>query len=169
MRITLVANLSANGQVLLAENPSHVAPQEALVFFAQQANTKGNIIIGRKTFEVMQMFPGGIKVLFPTAEIVILSNSTANIEGFTVKKSPEEAIEYLKSKSFQDILVGGGTAVFNAFLSNDLVSEIYFNNIPLLISDGGIIGNTGNLNATFKLGSYQILTPEIGQMHLVKK
>jgi hypothetical protein len=37
MRVTLTANLFANGQILLAANPKHQAPNEALGFFIQKA------------------------------------------------------------------------------------------------------------------------------------
>ncbi|WP_255549689.1 hypothetical protein [Flavobacterium sp. HJJ] len=40
MKVILIANISANGQVLLAGNPAHEAPQDALGFFVQEANTK---------------------------------------------------------------------------------------------------------------------------------
>ena len=168
MNVILIANLSANGKVLLAENPKHTAPQEALGFFVQKANEIGNLVIGRKTFEVLQQLPGGLKIYFPNVEIVVLSGSTIESEMVKVVAKPEEAIEFLKQKGFHDITIGGGAATYNVFLEHNLVTEIYFNTIPKIIGDGGVIGVSDNLNTQFNIVEQKLLTASIGQIHLRK-
>ncbi|HEY4322480.1 MAG TPA: dihydrofolate reductase [Mucilaginibacter sp.] len=168
MKVTLIANLSANGKVLLAENPQHAAPQEALGFFVQKANEIGNLIIGRKTFEVLQQFPGGIKQFFPNVEVVLLSRSNIENKDFKVFGKPEEAINFLKGKGFNEIIIGGGAHTYNAFLEHDLITDIYFNFIPMVIGDGGIIGVGDNLNLKFKITEQKPLTNGIAQIHLSK-
>ena len=165
MKVTIIANLSANGQLLLAENPAHAAPQEALAFFLQQANIKGNLIIGRKTFDVLQQFPGGVKAFFPNVEIVLLSRSNLNIEGYIVSDSPEHAVKYLTEKGFEEIIIGGGTNVYNEFLEKNLVTDIYFNYLPMIIGDGGVIGRSENLNIKFNIIEQKLLTDNIAQVH----
>jgi dihydrofolate reductase len=169
MKVVMIANLSANGKVLLADNPStQEAPQEALGYFVEQANLKGNLILGRKTYEVMQQFPGGLKAFFPNVEIVLMSHSKISVEGFTVVNNPEEAINYLSEKGFKEIIVGGGVQVYNEFLDRELVTDVFFNFIPMIVGNGGIIGNSEELNTKFKIIDNKLLTKDIAQIHLVK-
>jgi hypothetical protein len=89
MKVILIANISADGKVLLAENPQHQAPPEA-------------------------------------------------------------------------------AKTYTAFLDKDLVTDIYFNTIPIVIGDGGIIGHSDELNLKFKIAETKLLTPEIAQIHFEK-
>ncbi|HEY4288700.1 MAG TPA: dihydrofolate reductase [Puia sp.] len=166
MGVILIANLSANGQVLLAGNPAHAAPPEALGFFIQKAIEKGNIVIGRKTFDVLQQFPGGASQVLPGVEIVLLSTTGAKSD-HKVVDSPAKALDYLHEKGFTDVIVGGGAGTFNAFLEDGLITEVYFNTIPMIIGDGGIIG-TNDLHMKFEIVEHKLLTRSIAQIHLNK-
>lgn len=168
MKVTLIANISANGRVLLSENPKHQAPPEALGFFVQTVREAGNLIIGNRTLEVLKQFPGGPKQLFPGAEIVVLSSNGEMNSEYKLLDNPTEAIQYLSGKGFSEVIIGGGTKTYNVFLEKDLVTDIYFNFIPMIIGDGGIIGTGNDLNIRFMLEEYKSLTDDIVQIHLVK-
>ncbi|UFH41387.1 dihydrofolate reductase [Flavobacterium cupriresistens] len=116
----------------------------------------------------MQQFPGGLKAFFPNVEIVLMSHSKISAEGFTVVNNPEEAINYLSEKGFKEIIVGGGVQVYNEFLDRELVTDVYFNFVPMIIGNGGIIGNSDELNTKFKIVDNKLLTKNIAQIHLVK-
>jgi dihydrofolate reductase len=168
MKVILIANISANGKVLLAENPQHQAPPEALGFFVQRANQAGNLIVGRKTFEVLKQFPGGVKQIFPNVEVVVLSKSDDKIEDYKVVDKAKKAISFLEEKGFNEIIIGGGAKTYSAFLDKDLVTDIYFNTIPIVIGSGGIIGQSEDLFLKFKIAETKLLTPEIVQVHFEK-
>ncbi|WP_317174771.1 dihydrofolate reductase [Flavobacterium sp. HJJ] len=116
----------------------------------------------------MQQFPGGLKAFFPNVEVVILSQSDLSIEGVTVISSSEKAVKFLSDKGYEEIIVGGGTNIYNEFLENDLVTDIYFNYIPVIVGDGGIIGVGADLNTKFKIVAHKLLTDSIAQLHLAK-
>ena len=44
MKVTLIASVSANGKVLLANNPNHQIAPEVMEFLVQKAVESGNII-----------------------------------------------------------------------------------------------------------------------------
>lgn len=167
MKVTLFAGISANGQVLLAGNPNHAEPEEAFTSFIEEVIRAGSIIMGRTTLEVMNQFPGGIKMMLPGVEIVILSTSVSTIEGCVVADSPEKAMAYLAGKGLEEAVVGGGPQVYNAFLEKDLVTDILFCYMPIVIGDGGIIG-TGGLALTFGLAEHKLITKDVIQTHLVR-
>lgn len=167
MKITAIANLSANGKVLLAEhNP--ITPPAAINFFVQKAKETGNLVVGRKTFDVFNQFPGGPKQILAGVQLVILSSTGEPADGYQVVGSPEEAIAYLEGKGFTEVAVGGGTITYNTFLDKGLITDIIFDIIPVIIGDGGIIGVQDGLLAKFKLVDHQLLGDDVVQIHLRK-
>ena len=168
MKVTVVANISANGKVLLSDNPHHQLPSEAMEFYLEFAKKVGNLVIGFKTFENFLTFPQEVKDHFSGIEIVILSEKPYVSKDYKTVKSPEEAIEYMSEKGWHEIAVGGGTGAFNAFIDKDLVTDIYFNIHPLITGVGGVLGNNSDLNSKFKHKEYTLKDGFI-QLHLSKE
>lgn len=50
MKVTLIASVSANGKVLLANNPNHQIAPEVMEFLVQKAVESGNIVFGYSTY-----------------------------------------------------------------------------------------------------------------------
>jgi len=168
MTVTLVANISANGKVLLAENPHHQVSQEAIRIFGEVANRAGNLVVGKHTFEFFRQFPGGAKGAFPGTDVVVLSTTEAETEEYKVVKSPEDAITYLAGKGFRELAVGGGTRAYNAFLNQNLVTDLRFNMIPILTGSGGVLVTDQQLDVKFNLVEQKLLTDGIVQFHLTR-
>jgi len=166
MKVKLFASVSVNGKVLLAENPNHQVPQEILGEFMQMASKAGNLILGRKTFDMMAVYPAAMEAL-SGIDMVILSEHKRDDEGLKVVSSPEQAIEYFKQKGSTEIIVGGGTQIYNSFLKGDFVSELYLNVIPIISGSGGVIGLDDDLLIKLKL-EHQKSTGNIIQLHYTK-
>lgn len=167
MKGILIANVSANGKILLSENSNHQVPQESIAFFMQKAIETGNLVLGRMTFELILQNPAA-KQAFSDVEIVLLSNTNKETEEYKVVQTPEHAVKYLEEKGFNEITVGGGTQTYNAFLQKDLITEIYFNIIPVITGSGGIIGTNDDLLTKFKLTKHKLITDDVLQIHLSK-
>lgn len=168
MKVTLIANISANGKVLLSENTRYEAPQEAMGIFMEIATRAGNLVIGKKTFEMLQRVMGDIKGAFPGVELILLSASRTVTNDYKVVGNPEEAISYLTEKGYLEIAVGGGTITYNAFLEKDLITDIYFNIHPVIVGDGGVLGTDHTLATRFQLLSHKQVGEHIVQLHLNK-
>ncbi|MHC0441713.1 dihydrofolate reductase family protein [Flavobacterium sp. 3-210] len=165
MKVNVIANISINGQVLLAGKPDHQVPEQALGYFIQYINEVKSVVLGSATYDVLESFPGGAKGVFPGVEIVILSGQKHNNIQHKVAVTPQEALNYLSSKGFTETVLGGGAKTYNAFLNSGLVTDIYFNFIPITIGDGGVIGNQDSDTRKFKLVENKMLTSEILQVH----
>lgn len=171
MKITAIANLSANGKVLVAENPNHKSPKAGEEFFVTKIVQTGNLLLGRKTFEVIQQLAGGesnINNIFPGVEIVILSSANDISHNYKVVKSTEDAIKYLQDKGFNEIIVGGGTKIYNTFFDKNLITDLYLNYVPVITGGGGVIGIDNNLFNTYQLTEHKLLEGGIVQLHLSK-
>ncbi|RFS19244.1 hypothetical protein DVR12_23710 [Chitinophaga silvatica] len=168
MKISLIANISANGKVLLSENTTYQAPREATGIFMEVANRAGNLVLGKKTFEMLQRVIGDVKVAFPGVELVLISTSQIATNDFKVVSSPEAAITYLTAKGAQEIAVGGGTITYNSFLEKDLITDIYFNIHPVIVGHGGVLATDNELTLKFKLVSLKQIGENIAQLQLTK-
>lgn len=168
MKVTIIANISTNGRVLLSDNPHHQLPPEAMEFYIHFARDAGNLVIGTKTFENFQRFPKEVKQLFEGIEIIILSGSQYTVEGFKTVRSPEEAMEYISSRGFDEIAVGGGGATYNSFIDKGLVTDIYLNISPIITGAGNVLGNNIEMNTSFRLKKHTVKNNFI-QLHLTRE
>jgi dihydrofolate reductase len=166
MKVILVADVSANGKLLLTDNPNHPVPKGTVDFYIQKVNQAGNLIIGSKTLETFQQHFGGIQQLFPGIEIVVLSRSGNEENDWKLVHSPEEAVSHLQEKGFEEIVVGGGVQIYNLFLNRDMITDIYFNYVPVIIGDGGELGTATDLLTHFELMESKLLNEGIVQAHL---
>lgn len=167
MKVTLIANISVNGKILLSDNPNHQNSQEAMAFYLKRAKEIGNLVIGKKTYEIFQQIPNDSKDAFLGIEIVLISTELLTTDKYKVVNSPEEAIKYLSEKGFREIAIGGGTKTYNSFFEKDLVTDIYFNISLIITGDGGVLANNIDLNTEFKLIDHKI-NDEFVQLHLAK-
>ncbi|GAA0884385.1 hypothetical protein GCM10009120_29830 [Sphingobacterium siyangense subsp. cladoniae] len=168
MKVTVIANISANGRILMSNNPHHQLPPEAMDFYLQFVRQVGNVVIGFKTFENFLRFPDEVKELFNGIEIIILSDESYTVDGYKTVTSPEEAIAYLSEKEVQEIAIGGGAGTFNVFFDKDLVTDIYFNLSPIITGNGAIIGNNEELNSKFKYIGQQLKNGFL-QLHMTRE
>jgi dihydrofolate reductase len=166
MKLILIADVSANGKLLLTENPNHPVPKETVDFYIQKVMQAGNLIIGSKTLEIFQEHFGGIQQLFPGIEVVVLSRSSNEANGWKVVHSPEEAVNHLQEKGFEEIVVGGGVQIYNLFLNRDMLTDIYFNYVPVIVGDGSTLGTATDLVTRFELMEHKLLNDGIVHIHL---
>ncbi|WP_353118012.1 dihydrofolate reductase [Myroides odoratus] len=167
MKVALIANISINGRILVSDNPAHQLPQEALAFYLKMVHQVGNLVIGRQTFQNFQNFPQEVKDLFEGIEIVVLSNTTQVIEGYVGVDSPEQAIAYMAQKGINEIAIGGGTGTFNAFITKDLVTDLYLNVSPIITGEGEFLGRNHPFHTAFEIITHKEKQGLL-QLHLAK-
>ncbi len=137
MKVQLVANLAANGELVLAEQSNaYQAPAEISGMGFAKAMECGNIIMGLTTY---QMFAEMTKDILATLDVVILNPEDINAQGVYTAKSAEDAVRYLESKGYERACVVGGTMTFNSFLAAGLADDLFFNLFPVVISGGGTL------------------------------
>src|SRR5262245_38630218 len=104
MKTILYMTLTANGYFAQADE-THPIPKEILDNFRQFVGKTGNLINGRRTYELIRArIAQGI---FSGIELVIVSHSLRQTEGVSLATSPQEALQHLDQKGFDTALVGG--------------------------------------------------------------
>ena len=150
MKVTVIANVSANGRALVSNDPLYQLPQEAFEFYIHYAQKVGNLVIGRQTFEHFQNFAPEAKAFFKGIEILVLSKGPA-VEGYPFFSSPAQVIAYMEAKGVSELAIGGGIGTFNAFIDQELVTDLYLNINPILLGYGEVLGTNPILHTTFNL------------------
>ncbi len=131
MKVVLYMAITANGYIAKENNETPWSDEEWLSFSEKVKEIK-NLIVGRKTFEIMEQEKEFQKIGNPFT--VIVSNQKENNSNFV--NSPEQAIKLLEEKGFSKILVAGGGKLNSSFLQKGLVDEIYLDVEPFIFGKG---------------------------------
>jgi len=105
----------------------------------------GNVILGRGAYEALveaKEFP------FPDCLNVVMTREAPATEALQnvifSDKSPEEILEDLAARGFEEALLVGGGELNGSFITDGLVDEVYLTLEPLLLGEGvKLFGNSG--------------------------
>ncbi len=164
MKVQLVANLAANGELILAAQANaYTAPAEIANMAFGRAMVCGNIIMGLTTY---QMFAEVAKDILANLDVVVLNPEEVDAPVYTAK-SPEDAYSYLEGKGFENACVVGGAMTFNSFLAAGLADDLYFNLFPVVIGGGGSLETApGKVLGGYKLEAST--EGDIAMLHFAK-
>lgn len=142
MKIILMAAMTADGNIgkdakhLSLDWTSH-ADKKLFVQITKQA---GVIIMGRTTYDTIgRPLPKRLNIIL-TSSPEHYTSQPGIIEFH--RKSPQEIIEYLKSKGHTQAVLCGGAHTYAQFLQAGLVEELYLTLEPKLFGNGvGLLGD----------------------------
>lgn len=130
--------------------------------------TAGNVVIGHRTYNIITKQPEFQELKDVKVVVISHQNFKTLSSNHIVVKSPKEAIEILKS--FGEIIIAGGGNLNSAFLSEDLVDEIYLDIEPIILGKGIKLFANTNFEAKLELMKIKKLSQNEIQLHyLVKK
>lgn len=95
-----------------------------------------NMIIGRKTYELMK--DAGDLDTMKNIAIAVVTSKTDLTDRENIKFVPtfEEGYEFLKNKNFEEILISGGAALNKAAIDADVIDELFIDIEPYLFGNG---------------------------------
>lgn len=160
MKVVLYMAITANGYIAKGNNETPWSNEE-WESFSSIVKKIGNLVIGRKTFEIMNQGNEFQKIGNPFT--VIVSNKENNNSNFV--ESPEDAIELLKEKGFSEILVAGGGKLNSSFMQKGLVDEIYLDIEPFFFGKGIKLFADNEFEAKLELLETKQLSKNTIQLH----
>ena len=131
MNVVLYMATTVNGYIAKKDGETSWSDEEWKSFSAM-VERSGNLVIGRKTFEVMTTNDEFRKLGNPY--VLVVSHIAKQQANFVL--SPEDAIALLKEKGFSTVLVGGGSELNSSFMRKGLIDEIYVDIEPFLFGTG---------------------------------
>jgi len=129
MKTVLWAEIMANGFYPVNPTSFKTPPEVWTHFYADIADAR-NVILGRKTVEEVLAAGNGFGV--GDALVVAVSSKNGAYPGTVYAESPRAALDCVAAAGHQTALVGGGAAILNAFLAENLADELILLVVPAI-------------------------------------
>ncbi len=124
MKLTLYMAMSLDGFIAGDDDSTRWSDTEWSAY-AEFVKSKGNLVIGRRTYEMM-LSNGDFEKIGKPFTVVLSETRSGSPDGKTMfVKTPEEAIAVLKGQGFTEAVLGGGTGANTAFLQAGFIDEVY--------------------------------------------
>jgi dihydrofolate reductase len=126
-------------------------PDQSDYGFADFLSRIDGVLMGRKTYEIVQDFDQWIY----TKPVFVLTQTLDALPGKwahkaeIVKGEPTEVIAALNSRGINNIYVDGGKTI-QSLLSLDLIDEMIITKIPILLGNGIPLFSNGNSELKFE-------------------
>lgn len=172
MKVILYMATTINGLIANENDDTSFVSKIEWNNFSNMIKKIGNMIIGKRTYEVMQNteeFSGldKVKVIVMT-KTTSLKSDNPNIT-FT-NQSPKKTLELLQEQGFNEALITGGGKLNSSFIKENLIDEIYIDIEPTILGKGIKLFSDGDFEANLELIETKKLSPNEIQLHYkVKK
>ncbi len=168
MKTILYLAMTANGMIARDNDATDWVSPTEWKSFSSMIQKAGNMIIGRRTYEVMvrnKEFSNLRKV-----KVVVVSQTLKTNGKMTAVKSPPEALSFLRQEGFSQALVCGGGKLNSSFMKANLVDEIYLDIEPVLLGKGIKLFADAEFDAKLQLmGIKKLSKDEVQLQYRVKK
>ena len=135
MKKVMYMAMSVNGFIADTEGNTPWSDEE-WNSFNQAVKETGNLVIGRKTYELMKdddtlnKFKDQLVVVVTSK---VLPKNEANV---SFVASPAEVMNLLEKKKYKTALLAGGTVLNSSMLNGGFIDELYLDVEPKLFSGG---------------------------------
>ena len=163
MKVILYMATTANGYIA-RKNDETPWSNEEWQSFKKKVGEIGNIIIGRRTYEIMKEKKEFQKIGDPFT-IVLTRKRREGSSNLTFVNSPEKALDLLKEKGFSETLVAGGSTLNSSFMQGDLIDEIYLDVEPFIFGNGIKLFTDNDFEKKLELIETKPLSKNTIQLH----
>lgn len=154
MKITLFLTMSLDGFIAKPDD-SVTWSDDAWNNYFEYCSGAGSLIVGRKSFDLMQ--DAGDFEKLRINNLVIISSKpkplSCKISGAHFVQSPHQAIEYLRDKGIQHAVVGGGSRTARSFFDASLLTDMELDVEPQVYAEGVHVLGASPVNGSFQLVS----------------
>ena len=126
---------------------------------------RGNIILGKRTYELMKEVNEFEKLGFPITVVVSSTAENKSDENTIFVSSPKEALAVMKEKRVSEIVVGGGSTLNAGFFKEGLLDEIYLDVDTWLFGKGIKLFADNDADAKLKLIEVSKLSENTIRLH----
>ncbi len=167
MKTILYMSMTANGMIAKEnDDTSWVSPAE-WQSFRSMIKKAGNMILGRRTYEVMLRNNEFEKL--GKVKVVVVSQTLKAGRRITLIKSPREALTYLQRQGFSTALICGGGKLNSSFMKEKLIDEIYLDIGPIILGTGIKLFADAEFEAELQLTGIKKLSKDEVQLHYKMK
>lgn len=133
--VTLYNVVSADGFIARKDGSEDFIPEDLWSNFLNLCKEHGTLVMGRKTYDVMQGYDNALLVPFeklPIKKVVITQNQKFRPKpDYIVVHSYKDAV-----KTTPNVLVTSGPTINNLLLREGLVDKVILHEVPVKIGEG---------------------------------
>lgn len=131
MKVTLIAALSADGYIAKsADHPADWTSKQDKRLFMELTKRARVIIFGRNTYETIgKALPGRLNIIYT-------SRALPNPDIETTNEAPDKLLKRLQKQGYDEVAVCGGRAIYDLFLKENLIDELFLTIEPVLFGNG---------------------------------
>ena len=167
MKVTLYMAMTANGMIAKADDDTSWVSATEWKSFSRAINRAGNMIIGRRTFEIMEK--GGQFAVLEKVKVMVTTHRTglrsSNPNVTFTDRSPRDILTFLRKQGFKEALVAGGGKLNSSFIKEGLINEIYLDIEPIVLGKGIRLFNEADFESKLKLLGTKELSSNEMQLH----
>jgi dihydrofolate reductase len=169
MKVILYMAITANGFIAKENDDTGWVTETEWESFSGMIRKNGNMIIGKRTYEIMVENDEFGRSNLNEIKTVVLTNDTSleihNPEFISIATSPKEAINILHEQGFETIMVCGGGGSNASFMKENLIDEIYLDVEPIVFGKGIRLFAESDFEAKLKLLETKKLSDNEIQLH----
>lgn len=151
MKTILYMAMTVNGKIARLDDTTDWISQQSWQSFVTMAQRVGNVIIGRRTYDIVKRSRVQIKDILTvvlTHNQALVSQSPSTI---ITTESPLQVIDNLKQQGYKEALIGGGGILNKSFIEANLIDEMYIDIEPLVLGRGIPLFADGDFAPRLKL------------------
>lgn len=164
MKVVLYMASTVNGFIAKENNETPWSDEE-WKSYSDKVQEFGCIVIGRKTYDIMKKYDEFNNIKNPFTVVLSNQNTTEKSSNFAFVKTPKEALDVLKEKDFNKVLVAGGGMINSLFLQQNLIDEMYLDIEPIIFGSGINLFKECDFEAKLELISTKQLSKNTIQLY----
>ena len=135
MEVILYLAQTVNGYI--AEKNDNVPWTDIWATYYSEIKKAKNIIVGRRTYEIMKR-SGEVKKCGDPFVVVITKSKPSKAGGVKTifVQSPKQALSVVRAKGFRKTFVGGGSKTAGSFMKLGLINQLYIDIEPFVFGTG---------------------------------
>lgn len=150
MKTVLYLGQTINGYIADKNDSTPWSKEEFTAFHSTIKKTK-NIMVGRKTYEIMRKYGEFKKCGNPFTVIITKSQKFKPGDKLAIANTPSKALKILKSQGFKVAFMSGGSTVATSFMEDGLIDEIWIDIEPLIFGKGIPLFQESKLNTKLRM------------------
>ena len=166
MKVVLFIASTLNGFIARKNGEEDFLEDDNWTEFSKLAEKCSGIIVGRKTYQIVQRWKNYNFDNIDAKKIIVSRNSKLKLSVDKIyASSPQEALTLAEKMGIKVVLLAGGGELNFSFLKNNLIDEIIVNINPFLLGRGIKIFSEYEFEKKLKLIAVKNFSSDIIQLH----
>lgn len=163
MKVILYMAVSSDGFIA---GPNDETPwsEEEWTQYSTFVRSKGSLIIGRRTYELMKDEEME-RVGNPLTVILSTTMSKRPNDRIYVARTPQDAVAIVQEHGFSEVVLGGGALANSAFLEAGLIDEAILDVEQVALGHGARLFYHKEQETRLVLSEERMITPRLIQKH----